>query len=516
MKFDYIIQNPPYKRSLHLEFFRKGLDLLSKNGKMTIIEPATWLINVRKNGKAKLYDEIKSRLGKHVKKVVIENFNREFDTALYMPFSITYIDLENEYDNIDLYCCGEYRKVNNLYDCNLIGNYDTIWSILNKCKNYGNVMKDHIYKKGKIPFNNNIHFAAYSELIGRSGVGDPRFSDNWFINGHYTNCYYPFFNFNEEITQKAIYILKSGYTYNNPKYSDKLANQLYGTKEELENWKHFVFNNKLPLFISLVLTIAQNNNVKEFTPWLTDKQYTNEEIYSLLNITKDEQEFIDKTIKKYERYSPWFKRYMCGKAGTIKDNICNVDKKKVNEDIWFCKYAEIFGGAGGSFCGTANPVLNGANFDSPAMYITHINGEYITSYLSSCYHYYNNNIQQSPLFAYDVGKKLTDKVANNLYGTKQELENWKHFVFNNKLPLFISLVLTIDQHNNSKEFTPWLADQHYTDEEIYNLLGITEEEQKFIDKTIKKYERHSPWFKRYMCGKDSVSSEEIQKFIDNL
>ena len=62
MKFDYIIQNPPYNKSLHLDFFDKGLDLLSDKGRMVIIEPATWLINIRKNGKAKKYDEIKKRI----------------------------------------------------------------------------------------------------------------------------------------------------------------------------------------------------------------------------------------------------------------------------------------------------------------------------------------------------------------------------------------------------------------------------------------------------------------------
>lgn len=48
-KFDYIIQNPPYSKSLHLDFFKNGLEMLSENGRMVIIEPATWLINVKKN-----------------------------------------------------------------------------------------------------------------------------------------------------------------------------------------------------------------------------------------------------------------------------------------------------------------------------------------------------------------------------------------------------------------------------------------------------------------------------------
>lgn len=143
-------------------------------------------------------------------------------------------------------------------------------------------------------------------------------------------------------------------------------------------------------------------------------------------------------------------------------------------------------------------------------------GQFMSIYTNVYYHPNRNSISETPLHTYNSANKETDKVADCLYGTKQELENWKHFVFNNKIPLFTSIVLVIDQNNTCKDVLCWLTDKQYTDSEIYKLLGITEDEQKFIDKTIKKYERHSPWFKRYMCGKDSVSNEEVQKFIDSL
>ena len=127
-----------------------------------------------------------------------------------------------------------------------------------------------------------------------------------------------------------------------------------------------------------------------------------------------------------------------------------------------------------------------------------------------------NGIQETPHFGLDSGKHLTNKITTNIYGTRQELENWKHFIFSNKLPLFLNIVLTIDQHNNSKEFLPWLVDRQYTDEEINELFGFTDEEIALIDRTIKKYERNSPWFKRYMCGPDSVSDEEVNNFINNM
>lgn len=334
MKFDYIIQNPPYNGSLHLDFLEKGLDLLTEKGRMIIIEPATWLINVRKNGKAKKYDAIKKRIEGHVESVKIENFNKEFGTRLFMPFAITTIDFSKTFDEIEFICCGEKKFVKSIYDCNLVGDYATLWSIIEKCQKFGDMMKAHI------------------------------------------------------------------------------------TKENM------------------------------------------------------------------------------------------------GEGMWYTKYQEILG----SDCVGCGGVTErgGMKYDSNTLWILSSNGEYERGYFSPAYHHLQNSISDKPVCSCDAGKHLTDKIADNIYGTRQELENWKHFIFNNKLPLFLNIVLTIDQNNCSKEFLPWLVDKQYTDEEINEMFGFTDEEIALIDRTIKKYERNSPWFKRYMCGPDSVSDEEVNNFIKSL
>ena len=74
-------------------------------------------------------------------------------------------------------------------------------------------------------------------------------------------------------------------------------------------------------------------------------------------------------------------------------------------------------------------------------------------------------------------------------------------MFNNKLPLFINIIMTIDQHNNSLQYVPWLVDKIYTDEDIYNMYGFTQEEIRLIDETLEKFERNSKWFMSYMKGK---------------
>jgi hypothetical protein len=437
--------------------------------------------------------------------------------------------MSKTYDTIEYLCCGEYKVINNLYDCNLIGSYDLIWSILKKVQKYGDMMKNHEYKE-KTAIDNNTWYTKYVNIscsgcsmsapTGHSYESDVEYSDclnNFNFLNSYTSGYSTKFN---DIFSSIPKSVKRGSTKG--ELSDKNAYCLYGTKSELENWKHFVFNNKLPLFINIVMNIDQHNNSLPYMPWLVDKIYTDDEINKMFDFTEDEINLIDKTLKKFERHSLWFKRYVCGpsslsdedvqKYGDMMENhyISRNDIKynrwqnHVNDNTYFVKVPDIFGGTGGALCGI---IATGGNIDQEVCYVNTSNGDYITPYTSATYHYYQNSISKNIHHAYDRGKHLTDNPTMCVYGTKSELENWKHFVFNNKLPLFINIVMTINQNNNSLPYMPWLVDKIYTDDEINKLFNFTEDEINLIDKTLKKFERHSLWFKRYVCGPSSVTDE---------
>ena len=326
-KFDFVVQNPPYSRYIHLDFLKKGYEILSDKGQMIIIEPATWLINVRKNGKAKtIYNPLKEILKGKVRKVIIENYNKEFNTGLYMPFVITHIDKTYNSDNIEYTCCGYTKTVKSLYDCNLIGNYDLIWSILNKIN--CDKVKNHLYKPNKSIKIEGNYYTKYTQLIGRGGVIQGQSGQlhlNSFYNklpfGDYAwiytcSLYANKFNGVFENVPKG---LKSG--CHNGELSDKDANCITGTQSELENWYYYVFNNKLPLFLNLCISIDQNNTVLPYVPWLVDKKYTDQEIYDMFNFTDAEIKLIETTIKKFERNSPWFKRYMCGPSAATDEEV---------------------------------------------------------------------------------------------------------------------------------------------------------------------------------------------------
>lgn len=324
MQFNYIVQNPPYSGSLHLTFFEKSLGLLKDDGEMTIIEPATWLINVRKNGKAKIYDNIKKLVKGHVKSVRIENLNNEFQTNCFVPFSITKINMAKEYSEIEYTCCGANTVVNDLNECNLIGSYDLIWSILNKVQKYGDMMLDHIYDNKSVVGNNTWYASIRKKIIGHGGISDnlARYSwDSQYLGKYNLFLYHAYLgtmSIRENFSQSPIPIIKSWSSkHTEPTYKEgTIADNIYGSKEELDNLKYNLLNTKFMPFINLVLNIDQHNNSLPYIPWLVDKIYTDDEINELFDFTEDEINLIDKTLKKFERHSLWFKRYMCGPSVT--------------------------------------------------------------------------------------------------------------------------------------------------------------------------------------------------------
>jgi hypothetical protein len=319
----FCIQNPPYKGSLHLDFFEVGIDLIKKyNGKMVIIEPSTWLINVRKNGNAKKYDRIKTKISGHVESVIIENFNTKFNVENSEPFAITTIDMSKTFSTINYTCFGVNNTVDTIYDCNLIGKYEVIWNIFDKVQKYGKMLSSHITKK---PINDdNIWYGRISR-VSRCGCksGNRYHLDSYYYGNVFKYYFYNGLDDRDDFSKT--YFKSKG---SNGKITDKDADFcVYGKYEELKNWKHFIFTNKLSLFLNLVLSINMDNNSKEFLPWLVDKQYTDDEINKLFGFTDEEIKLIDITIKKYERNSPWFKRYMCGKNGATDEEVTEYIKK---------------------------------------------------------------------------------------------------------------------------------------------------------------------------------------------
>jgi len=320
-KFNWLIANPPFDGSLHLDFLKKFLEI---SDKIINIEPGQWLVQLKEGAKytknGSISDNIKKQIEGHIKKVELNNMNPIFNIENKTVCSIIYINQIKNYNKIDLEVCGEKREVESIYDCNLIGNIKEIQSILNKCKNYKDHMINHCIdlKKYKEYEDKGYYFLRYSNyMINNLGT---------MMTHKWTNAFH-IKTKNIDTLSCMFEVLANRKDIENKIYTSKKGNPcdcVYGTKEELENWKYFVYNNKLPLFINICLTIDEHNNSRNYAPWLVDKKYTDEEIYKLLNITKKEQELIDKTIKNFDKDSDFGKELF--KLGNWK----NIIGKKYN------------------------------------------------------------------------------------------------------------------------------------------------------------------------------------------
>ena len=259
-------------------------------------------------------------------------FKLNFDNSLISSsifLSSKYIDKSIIYDSIDFINCGLKNKVKSLYNCNLIGDITLIKSIFNKI-NFIDKVKNHTCNKTQ---NQDVYYCKFANILSVIGCNMSGKTTNsssevmynsdtyWrltkngnIINGYISSLYHT--GHDNIISNKIHHAKKSGVS---KEYKDIPTYNIYGKKEELENWKYYVFNNSLPLFINICMTIDQHNYSLPYVPWLVDKKYTNKEIYNLFNFTNEEIELIENTIKRYERSSPWLKRYMTGDT-TIKIN----------------------------------------------------------------------------------------------------------------------------------------------------------------------------------------------------
>ena len=331
-KFDYIIQNPPYAKTLHIDFFKKGIELLNDTGKMSIIEPATWLINIRKYGNAKrIYNEFKKSIQKNITCVIVDNFNHELNTRINNAFSITKIDKFKKEDGFKSLVFGHEQTMHSIMNVNYLEEYEIIWNIINKCLYKCDCVGEHVYdlqKREDVRNDKKLSFLKVCDIVAHylSLVDE----------GHKEcdNCYdaknnmitYSKLLSNGNVSQSPIHRLNAA-----KKPTDKYANCIVGSYQELSNWKHFCENNTLPLFINICMTINQNNNSLKYVPWLVDKQYTDQEIYEMFGFTEQEINLIEYTVEKFKRNTPWTQRMIYGPSKVsdkeVQDYIENLKKK---------------------------------------------------------------------------------------------------------------------------------------------------------------------------------------------
>lgn len=335
--FNCIIANPPYDGDKYKKFLVSSYKMLPEDGKMMFICPAAFL-NDQRYEKSDRNLRLRKMIEPHVVKIIMENLNVDFNTRNNHPFAIIFIDKKKKGKKIEFICNGETFEVKDINDCNLNGKSSVQMDIQRKMLNYKitgyerNIHKPYISKSDTSEkadlireqydekFNSlkDYYFVAFNCILSSITSNEVMNTPKYKISGlfySYTECYVHH-NLQRVLTFKeADEYRKSGkYNY-----------FFYGTKEEMENWIYNSMNLKLLKAFSIIRFWDQNNQVYSSIPFLCEKKYTDEEVYSIFNINDKEKEYIDELLEKYDMDSPWFQRYISGeplKQTNLLDGIC--------------------------------------------------------------------------------------------------------------------------------------------------------------------------------------------------
>jgi hypothetical protein len=264
-RFQVIIANPPYMKSLHIDFLNKSVDL---SDKVIFIHPSPWLFRGESIAKNK---------NNRIKSIKLINGNYYFKNAEFgAPLTITCIE-ENNSEKIDLY----YDTTNNQY---VVDELPTgFWepnnmmiSIFNKFKL---LSKDK--NLSQLLFKNDG-----SDLI----ISTPR------ICGHAVNR-----------SDKSKFVTNDFYTlfYKNSNLSDKnTTNKVFKVNSSEERERLIIFmKSKICRFGLYLNKVSQDSHINKYLSLIPipslDKNYSESEICEMFNITDEEWQFINNQIPDY-------------------------------------------------------------------------------------------------------------------------------------------------------------------------------------------------------------------------
>lgn len=288
MKFDYIIQNPPYGIMLYVKFINLALNNAHHIHQIT---PSTFLLKyipkcIENNFKTQLiYNEIRDKLQNHMHTIVTKQFNDIFDINTEITLSITYIDFTKTYNEINVYLCDDNYKLKNIYDLTLFSKSENAYNILNNIwSKYINL--DYPTFKDR--------YVGYNDYIDETNKNFICISSNKF--GNYTASYV------HKLSSDVFSLIHFLQIFlntrrNNPtphreisKLKHRYYEYLYGTPEEcqyyLDNVKYS--NIVFPLLNTLFIMIKSVGNLHHYLKFINDDRFV-----SKMDLSADEQKLLN-------------------------------------------------------------------------------------------------------------------------------------------------------------------------------------------------------------------------------
>lgn len=245
--FDVCLMNPPYDKNLHIKFMKKIFDnILSEDGNLIYIGPDNWLINKYNFAqKSKIKNETRDKYSKFIDDIETFNgdeFNQLFNTSNW--FGVSIFKMNYHAKGIDPTIYESDNKLLNKIISTIQNNFTSLRS----------------------------HFSRNSDK-------------EYFVPVRRTN--HGYLNWVEKDSTKT-------------KAKDGI---LFNSENEMNN---FIASFDTWLYKFLNCTDWSGSENSADVPYLEDYTvpWTNEKLYKIFNITKEEQGFIENEIKEKE---PWNK-----------------------------------------------------------------------------------------------------------------------------------------------------------------------------------------------------------------
>ena len=271
-KFDIILMNPPYSRSLHLKFLEKTIQIADN---AVSVQPVRWLEEkVGRYKKNSAYNKYKESIAKYIKDLEIitaEEAEKKFNAAFIF--------------NVGIYLCDK----NGGYDIDKLTSNDIVNKVFEK-------MDDNI--------NNHIEFSEPKNsivvsLITGGNNGRNKVIDLYFQNSDYDRYIYD--EYGKRLDNGLTFKQNREKTaWGNVKVRGEQTNIKFNNIDECINFFNYT---RTYLFRYIFNQITSDVHVQaKFLPFMKDysRPWTNKRLYNYFNITNKEQKYIEEYIDKIE------------------------------------------------------------------------------------------------------------------------------------------------------------------------------------------------------------------------
>ena len=244
-KWDIVLMNPPYDKNLHIKFMKKCLDIIDENyGNLIYIGPDNWLINKYAYAeKSNIKNKTRDKYCKYIDSIetfTADEFNQYFSTSNW--FGVSIFKMNYNAKGIDP---KQFESNDKL-----------IKKIIQIIQEKFTSLRSHFTKRS---------------------------NEKYFVPVRRTNHGYLNWVEKDQSKNKA----KDGILFNS-------ENEMNNFIDSFDTW--------LYKFLNCTDWLGSENSAD--VPYLNDysEKWTNEKLYKIFNISKDEQKFIENEIKKK---NPW-------------------------------------------------------------------------------------------------------------------------------------------------------------------------------------------------------------------